>query len=348
MGWYKPGESPSGERTAARTRRRTRRLSAFVSVAVLVCSAAVNAPTQQRGAPPRAITMPPAGTLPYSIGIPGLMRRPAVRGEATGDSAAPGEGAPDGPDGGDDSGKDEQPRDVSPELAHDLAPLDADGAGLSVAVYDTATRSSGLYGHGAYDTASIVKVDILTALLLQAQRAGRNLTARERRYAAAMIERSDNTAATALWRRIGGARALNAVNRRLGLRSTRGGAGHWWGLTRTTAADQLALLRSVFGPKSVLSAGRRKYLMQLMGHVEPDQAWGVSAAADRATVSALKNGWLMRSDTGLWDVNSIGRVTYDGHAMLVVVLSNGNISWDEGIGRVQQAARIAVRAVDTD
>ncbi|MBV9022973.1 MAG: serine hydrolase [Streptomycetaceae bacterium] len=243
-----------------------------------------------------------------------------------------------------ESGKDEQPREVSLELAHALASLDADADGFSVAVYDTATGSHGLYGNSTYDTASIVKVDILTTLLLQAQEAGRNLTARERHYAAAMIEHSDNAAATALWDRIGGARALNAVNYRLGLRHTYGGAGHWWGLTQTTAADQLTLLRSVFGPKPVLSTDRQEYMMQLMSHVEPDQAWGASAAADRDSGSALKNGWLMRTDTGLWDVNSIGRVTYGGHAMLVVVLSHGNATWNEGITLIQRAARVAVHA----
>jgi beta-lactamase class A len=237
---------------------------------------------------------------------------------------------------------------LSTELSRALTPLGADSEGLSVAVYDTATGSSGRYGDGAYDTASIVKVDILTTLLLQAQRAGRDLTARERSYAAAMIEQSDNAAATALWNRIGGAGALNAVNRGLGLRSTCGGPGHWWGLTRTTAADQLTLLRAVFGRKSVLSDSRRMYLLQLMGHIAPDQAWGISAAADHGSGSALKNGWLMRTPSGRWDVNSIGQVTYGGRPMLVAVLSNRNTTWDGGINLVQRAAQIAVRTAAGD
>ncbi len=57
---------------------------------------------------------------------------------------------------------------------------------------------------------------------------------------------------------------------------------------------------------------------------------GVSAAAE-GTSWALKNGWLPRSTTGLWVVNSIGRVTVDGADRLVAVLSDGTASLAEGI-----------------
>ncbi len=69
-------------------------------------------------------------------------------------------------------------------------------------------------------TASVVKVDILTALLLAARDAGRDLTAAERAHAEAMIVRSDNDAATALWRVVGRAAGLDAANARLGLTRT--------------------------------------------------------------------------------------------------------------------------------
>ena len=63
-----------------------------------------------------------------------------------------------------------------------------DGAQVSVAVLDPETGQSAVYGDGAFDSASIVKVDILAALLLQAQDAGRELTAPEKSYATAMIK----------------------------------------------------------------------------------------------------------------------------------------------------------------
>ncbi|MFM9612504.1 serine hydrolase [Streptomyces niveiscabiei] len=216
-------------------------------------------------------------------------------------------------------------------------------AAVSVGVLDLGSGDSAVYGEAAFDTASIVKVDILAALLLQAQDAGRSLTAQERSYAALMIENSDNDSATALWNTIGQAEGLDAANDRFGMTGTEGGEGALWGLTQTTAADQLALLQQVFGDSSELSDASRAYVGGLMAQVEADQRWGVSAAAQGAGW-ALKNGWLPRSTTGLWDVNSIGRVTAGGGAYLVAVLSDGNVSMAAGVSLVEEAARVAVGA----
>ncbi|MFE3854054.1 serine hydrolase [Streptomyces griseorubiginosus] len=214
-------------------------------------------------------------------------------------------------------------------------------AKVSVAVLDVESGDSAVYGEGAFDTASIVKVDILAALLLQHQERGTALTAREKAYATTMIENSDNASASALWDTIGKAAGLDAANKRLGLTGTEGGDGALWGLTQTTAADQLTLLQQVFGDDSELSEASRSYLQGLMGRIEADQRWGVSAAAD-GSGSALKNGWLPRSTTGLWDINSIGRVTAGGHTFLVAVLSNGNSTQAKGISLVEAAAKAAV------
>ncbi|MCZ9345625.1 class A beta-lactamase-related serine hydrolase, partial [Streptomyces sp. TRM76130] len=221
----------------------------------------------------------------------------------------------------------------------------ADGTQVSVAVLDPETGEGASYGDGAFDTASIVKVDILATLLLQAQDAGRSLTSAERAYATAMIENSDNTSATALWRSIGGADGLDAANERLGLTGTEGGDGDLWGLTTTTAADQLLLLQQVFESDSALTEASRTYLQDLMGHIAADQDWGVSAAGSSA---ALKNGWLPRSATGLWVINSIGRVTVDGRDLLVAALSQGNATKAAGISLVEAAARTAVSVCAAD
>ncbi|GAA2197317.1 hypothetical protein GCM10009787_35290 [Streptomyces bangladeshensis] len=218
------------------------------------------------------------------------------------------------------------------------------GARVSAAVLAVDSGRRAVYGDAAFDTASIVKVDILAALLLRAQDAGRRPAAAERAHAARMIEESDNASATALWHRIGRAAGLDAANRRFGLTGTAGGDGGLWGLTRTTAADRLVLLQQVFGEDSELGADSRSYLQGLMTSVRADQRWGVSAAAE-GTSWALKNGWLPRSTTGLWVVNSIGRVTVDGADRLVAVLSDGTASLAEGISLVEATARAAVSAV---
>ncbi|MFI6494550.1 serine hydrolase [Streptomyces sp. NPDC050564] len=218
------------------------------------------------------------------------------------------------------------------------AVFDLDGTGREPAVHGDDTP---------YDTASIVKVDILAAALLRAQDTGRALTVQERAQAESMIERSDNTAANALWRRIGLAPGLEAANKRLGLTSTKGGPGAKWGLTRTTASDQIRLLRAVFdtsptshASSTALNKASRTYIRTLMTRIVGEQAWGVSAATGSGW--ALKNGWLQRNTTGLWDVNSVGQVTASGRHYLVAVLSDGNTSMTNGIALVEREARAAV------
>lgn len=70
---------------------------------------------------------------------------------------------------------------------------------------------------------------------------------------------------------------------------------------------------------------------------------GVSAAADGSRW-ALKNGWLARSTTGLWDINSIGRISADGHDYLVAALSNGNSTQAKGISLVEAVSKAALSA----
>ncbi|MEE1830039.1 hypothetical protein [Streptomyces sp. SP17KL33] len=243
---------------------------------------------------------------------------------------------------------------AAPEVDHDALLATAlaavtveDGAAVSVSVLDVASGDSAAYGDGRFDTASIVKLDILAALLLQAEDADRRLTAQERTYASAMIRDSDNASATALWKVIGQAAGLDAANERFGLTATEGGDGLYWGLTQTTAADQLVLLRQVFGndDTSELSAASRAYVQDLMGRIAEGQDWGVSAAATGGAPGsgfALKNGWLPRTATGLWDINSVGRVSVDGRKYLVAVVSDGHTTKAKGIASVEAAAKAAV------
>ncbi|WP_432753569.1 serine hydrolase [Streptomyces sp. JL2001] len=238
--------------------------------------------------------------------------------------------------------------DLDAVLAGAVAPVVAGSdASLSVAVLDPASGRTASYGGEGrtYDTASVVKVDILAALLLRAQDGGRWPAPAELGCAAAMIEHSDNDSATTLWRTIGGAGGLDAANARLGLTRTTGARA--WGLTQTTARDRLTLLAAVFGTDSPLTADSRACVAGLMERVVAGQDWGVSAAADGPRDTALKNGWLPRDATGLWDVNSIGRITAGGRVRLVAVLSDGHPTREAGIALVERAARAAVSALAT-
>jgi hypothetical protein len=248
------------------------------------------------------------------------------------------------------------PKNLGGTLARVLEPVLRDyDTRLAVAVLslDDADReiaSASYRGDAEFNTASVIKVNIVAALLLQAQDEGRGLTTEEQQAAEAMISTSDNDATNLLWRRIGRREGLKAANDRLGLSSTQGGSGARWGLTRTTAMDQVRLLRSVFtrggadsaSSRQGLNPASRAYIQELMGHIAEDQDWGVSAASSRW---ALKNGWLQRTTTGLWVINSIGQVELHGHRHLVSVLSSDNASMEDGVSLVERAVKAAIGAV---
>ncbi|WP_049577243.1 serine hydrolase [Streptomyces sp. SBT349] len=278
---------------------------------------------------------------------PQAVERPADEAVGGGDAGDSGDSAPGAQAGGATS-PNSIPTAPLPDalLAQSLAPLDAAApTRLSVAVSATDGSVTAVYGEEHFDTASIVKVDILAALLLQAQDAGRELTTQERGAAEVMIQQSDNDAADELWNVIGRGPGLNDANERLGLTGTTAGPEGHWGLTQTTSLDQIALLRAVYGTSSPLDASSRTYIRDLMATVVPDQRWGISAAVYGAAGVELKNGWLPRTKTGLWDVNSIGRILVAGREYLVAVVSDGHASHAEGIEMVEAAAAAAITAL---
>lgn len=230
-------------------------------------------------------------------------------------------------------------------LAHDIDKY-LDGSPLAVSIRDLSSGASfGYHDKDDFATASIVKVDILSTLLLQAQQAGRSLTDSEKSTAVQMIEYSDNNAATALWDDIGGSSGLEEGNRRLGLRNTVPGEGVYWGSTDTCTADQLRLLSALTSPKSPLRGSARNYILHLMSSVTPSQAWGVSAGAGSGDSVALKNGWLSRPrDNGAWAVNSIGRIRGGGHDFLIAVMSSHSSSMDAGVAEIEHVTKLVVAA----
>lgn len=184
-------------------------------------------------------------------------------------------------------------------------------------------------------TASIVKVDILAALMHR-QAA---LTARQRTLATAMIERSDNSAATTLYRAIGGAGGLRAFDTVAGLATT---TPSWaWGMTTTSSLDQVRLLTRLAQPNDVLTPAQRSFELGLMAHVVSWQRWGVTAGVPADVAVSLKNGWLPLSADrgGGWQVNSIGYVHGQGRRYVIAVLTHSP-SFDYGVRTVSGVSRI--------
>jgi hypothetical protein len=224
-----------------------------------------------------------------------------------------------------------------------IGPISRDDDGqVAVAVDDLTTGADAAYG-GAQEfvTASIVKVDILSTLLYQAQQSGQPLLPDEQALATTMIENSNDDAASDLYADAGSAEGLDQANQVFGLRETTAGTDGAWGLTSTTVDDQIRMLRLVFTRPSVLTTQSQDYIGDLMSQVEADQEWGVPAAADDGTPFMVKDGWLPSGTTGWWEINSIGEVVHDGQRMLIAVLSDGNATEDSGISLVQTVADAA-------
>ncbi|MET7363027.1 serine hydrolase [Streptomyces sp. NPDC005562] len=216
---------------------------------------------------------------------------------------------------------------------------------VSIAVHDTRTGLvCNLASRRRYDAASVVKVLMMEAALRRAQEWGRGLTAWERRRIRPMITVSDNTATTWLWRNLGQPR-LSRFLRHVGTTSTTLGPYGFWGLTGTTAADQMKLLGVLTGARGDLRPSSRAYGLRQMAEVRRDQRWGVPAGMPRGVRAHLKNGWLPRARFG-WRVHSVGVFTGAGRTYRIVVLSHGNPSMSYGVRTIERIAQAVHRGLN--
>jgi beta-lactamase class A len=217
---------------------------------------------------------------------------------------------------------------------------------VTAAVYDVRTGQTWTFGSTRpQDEASIVKLNILEALYAQHRAGSGELSASDTSLAQAMMEDSDNDAATSLWDAAGGPSQIASFNTSAGLTHTDPSSCvecpdfPWpgWGLSTTTPADQLALLRELIKPSTLLTDTQRDSALQLMENVTPTQRWGVTGGVPSQATVALKNGWLpLNEDNTNWQVNSIGWVSGSGRDYLMAVLTTGNPSEQYGIDTINQ------------
>ncbi|MCO6003756.1 class A beta-lactamase-related serine hydrolase [Actinoallomurus purpureus] len=219
---------------------------------------------------------------------------------------------------------------------------------VAVGVFDRPTHTRcGLAATTHFQSASVVKVTILAALLRRAEEARRGLTAQEQRLAESMITRSDNASATALWNEVGqaGIRHFLAL---AGMDETRIDESGYWGKTQITAGDQLILLKLLtFSGTTTLGAASRAYVLRLMAAVVPGQRWGTPTGAPAGVNVHVKNGWVDRSDGAGWRVNSLG--AFDGHGKdyQIVVLTQGNPTEAYGHETIEGVARVIHRDLNS-
>ncbi|MGN6680411.1 MAG: serine hydrolase [Streptosporangiaceae bacterium] len=222
---------------------------------------------------------------------------------------------------------------------------------ITAAVYDKRTGRTWVFHPGVrQDTASIVKVEIMGTALWNAQNAGTSLTSADQALISRMIENSDNDAATSMLANVGGPSAVARFDRAAGLTDTTPSTQKYipgttlpgWGLTTTTALDEVKLVGKFAYSNAVLTTDHRSYGLNLMEHVESDQSWGISGGVPAGTTVAIKNGWLPLAGQG-WQINSIGWVQGNGRDYVLAVLTSHNPSEQYGIDTIESIARSVYR-----
>jgi beta-lactamase class A len=222
---------------------------------------------------------------------------------------------------------------------------------VDIAAYDSATGATAQYTNTTsgytFNTASIIKMSILEDTLWQDQQQGTSgLTSDQLANAVPMIENSDNDAATAMWDAVGGQSAIQTFFQKIG--ATGSTANVQWGLTQTTALDQLKVVNEIAYPGKLLTVASANQADSLLNNVEADQHWGVSGGVPAGVTVQLKNGWLAdagNTSTDGWNINSIGHVHGDGVNYTIAVLTDNNNTEQDGINTIQALSADAWNAV---
>jgi len=133
-------------------------------------------------------------------------------------------------------------------------------------------------------TASVLKVEILGGVLLEAQREGRELTATEERNIDAMMHLSLNPETGALWVQVGGVQGMTALDVKFGAVATT--QVHPFGATWSTAKDRTAVVRVVLDRPGPLGGAAIEQAWDVMTGVHRTQQWGISAGVAEGYVVA--------------------------------------------------------------
>ncbi len=191
-----------------------------------------------------------------------------------------------------------------------------------------------------YVVASSIKVPIMLTLLTQLEAKGRRPNATELSLLTTMIENSNNSSASALYKEIGYRTGLNAFMKKVGISGLTPHVNPvgWWGYSTITPAAMVSLLELLHAGK-VLNAKDRALALKLMEHIQADQRVGVGDSSPAGATIALKDGWVLGPDN-LYVMNSSGIVTIGPETYILAVYTMDDKTYGEGFRIVRHICSI--------
>jgi beta-lactamase class A len=196
-------------------------------------------------------------------------------------------------------------------------------------------------GTRAFPMYSTAKIPIMLAVLDRAVREDRRVSERERNLIKAMIQVSDNKAASTLLADVGGAAAVNHYLATIGLTKTTIVSPSWG--ASTTTAQEMARMMAQLGNCTILVERLCVYALETMRGVVRSQRWGVTAGVAEPGAVALKNGWYPQRNG--WGINSVGLVVSGGRRYAIAIYTNPDPSMAYGIETIEQISREVYPAV---
>ncbi len=194
-------------------------------------------------------------------------------------------------------------------------------------------------------TASVIKAQVLGAVLLRAQEQGRGLDRYEKARVGPMIHYSLNDPYVSdLYELVGGVAGMNEFDRQMDATHTTNTLEY--GATITTAIDRTRIaLRMLYG-RGPLHHAARATAWRYMSHVTPTQRWGITAGLPRGWTVAQKNGFYPMPGNG-WRVGSTGFARAPGSTQgyAITVMTDRDPNQFRGIRIVERVARRVAAAL---
>jgi hypothetical protein len=196
-------------------------------------------------------------------------------------------------------------------------------------------------GDEQLETASVIKVVVMTCVMARAEQQGRHVNEWELSLMWPMITYSDNDATDALWSDLGGGPGVATCLRELGVTGITPYNGPYWG-TSTASATGMATLMSRLAFGEIVNPVHRGVALALLVSVAPEQRWGIPAGADDSgqEIVGVKDGWYPDDDG--WRVNSVGFISpieAGQEPYAIAVMTNYQATQEYGIETIEGMAR---------